>query len=561
MAMYNSNRFHHIKCKQLIRRGSPEVYQLTPPKETIGTLTRITLGERNVKETNKTILLLGETGSGKSTLINALVNYAMGVRWEDDVWFKIVDEKGNRQSETEEEDKSQSGSEEEEEEESQCVSQTSDVIVYQICGFQDKTLPFSLTIIDTPGYGDTRGAKQDEKVSKSLLDLFRSEDGVHEINVVGLVLKAAENRLSDRFRYVLDSVMSLFGKDMEENIVSLITFSDGTKPKNALKTLKTAQIKCAKGEKDQPIHFLFNNCQNEKRGERKEALENAYKTTMTGLRQFGEFLEKKSPQMLEGTVTVLKDRITLEACIKNLKERIEFIEPKQREIQQVQEALRRHEQEKKKNENFYETFDEPYKERENFNGRRQGDYFEGVICCLVCEENCHDPCERVSKPGSCKVMKRGHCAVCTNKCPVSAHVKEQWRYVIKTRKVQRTLQDVKKWFDMSQAECEKTASQLETLQKKMNKLQEEKHRWLEDAYQHILSLEQIALNTKSLSTHIHLDFLIEKMKEKGEAEKVRRLEEIQKREDEGTRAGLSYMLGRARAAAGKVVKEIGQLRM
>ncbi|XP_041666305.1 uncharacterized protein LOC121524848 [Cheilinus undulatus] len=539
--MYNSNRFHHIKCKQLISQGSPEVYQLTPPKETIGTLTRITLGERNVKETNKTILLVGETGTGKSTLINALVNYAMGVRWEDDIWFKIVEERSNRQSEKQEKD------------EGQCVSQTSEVIVYQIFGFEDKTLPFSLTIIDTPGYGDTRGAKQDEKVSKSLLDLFRSEGGVHEINVVGLVVKASDNRLSDRVRYIYDSVMSLFGKDLEENIVSLVTHSDGMIPKNVLKALEVANIKCAKDEKDQPIYFLFNNCLDEKRTEdTREDLEYIYKKTMKGLRQFGEFLDEKSPRMLEGTVTVLKDRITLEACIKNLKERIEFIEPKQREIQQVQEALRRHEQEKKKNENFYETFDEPYKDKEYFNGWRKGDQFEGVICCLVCEENCHDPCERVSKPGSCKVMKRGRCAVCTNKCPVSAHVKEQWRYVIKTRKVQRTLQDVKKRFDMSQAECEKTASQLETLQKKMNKLQEEKHRWLEDAYQHILSLEQIALNTKSLSTHIHLKFLIEKMKEKGDTEKVRRLEEIQKREDEGTRAGLSYM-GRFTAAAGAVI--------
>ncbi|KAM6901454.1 uncharacterized protein PEZ65_019563 [Lycodopsis pacificus] len=501
----NTSKYDYITRKELIDEGSPKVYQLKPKEGEIGSLKRMTVGEKNPNKKNKTILLVGEIGAGKSTLINALVNFAIGVKWEDDVWFKIVEDEKKEQSE----------------------SQTSEVTVYEIFGFEDKTLPYSLTIIDTPGYGDTGGIEQDERVSQRLFDLFRSKDGVHEIDVVGLVLKAGDNRLCDRLSYIFNSVVSLFGKDLEKNIVALITHSPGRTTKNALKALDAANIKCARNEKNEPLHFLFNNCQSEARTDEIEDLEHEYKKATRGMKQFTDLLEKTASQKLEKTVDVLNEQIRLTACIQNLKERIQSIELKRTEIQQTKEALKKHE--RTTNEEFTVEVDEPYKDKETIEGgwRLLGMCFKGATCCTVCEENCHFPgCTIAPTPSQCEVMEDGRCTVCTNKCPAADHVKEKWRFVNKTRKVSKTLQDVKAKNEKNKGENQKKMSLLESLQKEMEDHEANKTQLLDEAYKHVVKLELIALNAVSGSTSVHLDFLIEEMEKKKDAKKVQKLKEM-----------------------------------
>ena len=93
------------------------------------------------------IMLMGATGSGKSTLINAMVNYIIGVEWEDNFRFQMVDDQRERVSKP------------------QAHSQTAFITLYTINKEQDHTLPYTLTIIDTPGFGDTEGVKRDQEIT------------------------------------------------------------------------------------------------------------------------------------------------------------------------------------------------------------------------------------------------------------------------------------------------------------------------------------------------------------------------------------------------------------
>ncbi|XP_028274331.1 septin-4-like [Parambassis ranga] len=510
----NSSPKHQdlISSSTLVSAGSPAVYRLRPKTEKVGALSRLTVGQRNVKKTNRTILLVGETGSGKSTLINALINYSMGVKFEDEVWFKIVEEEERRR-------------------------QTSDVMVYEM--FEGEALPYSLTIIDTPGYGDTRGKEHDDIITQKLLDLFRSDDGVLEVHAVGLVMKASDNRLSDRLSYVFNSVMSLFDKNMEKNIVALITHSDGRKPENVLQALEASNMKCSRDQKNQPVHFLFNNIQHEDRTDDREHLEHAAEISERGMKQFTDFLEQTEAQSLMTTAEVMKERTRLTACVKNLQDRIRLTELKQTEIRQTEEALKEHEEEMKKNEKFTVEVDEVYKEKEPIDGGRRGLVcYNGAVCCTVCEENCHYPgCTMAWSPENCEVMKDGRCTVCTKKCPASDHVKEKWIYETKTRRVQRTSAEMKEKYEKNQRERENA---LKDLEEELKRLTAEESQLLDESYHHVVRLEQIALKVDSVSTHVHLDFLIEKMKERGDTEKVQKLQEMKSREDEGTRAALEY---------------------
>ncbi|KAM3610164.1 uncharacterized protein V6R79_026312 [Siganus canaliculatus] len=529
-----------ISASDLLSSGTPVVYQLKPKIKNIGTLSRITIGEKTPGRTNKTILLVGETGSGKSTMINALVNYAMGVKWEDEIWFEIVKE-GQR---------------------IQAYSQTSDVVVYEIFGFEGEAVNFSLTIIDTPGYGDMRGKTHDAKVRQRLLDLFRSRDGVHEVDAVGLVLKATQNRPTVRLKYIFDSVMSLFGKDIEKNIVAIMTHSDGLPPENAMKALLTAKIKCAKNEKNMPVNFLFNNHQRDPRDEDTEtALENAWRLTTKGMQRFSKFLEEIQPQKLKTTIEVLNSRIQLTAAIHNLQERIKSADETQRAIRQTQSELERNRDSLERNKNFTVEVLEEYTDLEPYgNG---WDFlhvrFDGVTRCQRCEQNCHYPgCATARNASLCEVLADGRCTRCPGRCSVSDHIKDTQKYVNKTRKVKKTLQEIQdscldrsKVVDSSgltQAEQKKKnleeqvfnlSSVLADLEKKVETLEADKTKWIEEAYQHVLKLEETPLTMKTTSTQVDLGVLIETMKERNETVRIQVLEKMISEMDVGSKEVLS----------------------
>jgi len=87
----------------------------------------------------KVICVIGQTGSGKTTLLNTLINYCLGVQLYDKVRYHLI---------TEGHLKAKKG-----------MSVTNDCTQYEIEG-TTRTPP--MIVIDTPGFGDTRGMGQDK---------------------------------------------------------------------------------------------------------------------------------------------------------------------------------------------------------------------------------------------------------------------------------------------------------------------------------------------------------------------------------------------------------------
>ena len=87
-----------------------------------------------------------------------------------------------------------------------------------------------IRIIDTAGYGDTRNDDNhnfDEKITVDIKE-FLEGSTINSINAICLIMKASENRLHDRIKYVLDKLLSLFGKDVMRNIIIIFTHAPQT---------------------------------------------------------------------------------------------------------------------------------------------------------------------------------------------------------------------------------------------------------------------------------------------------------------------------------------------
>ncbi|CAG2190997.1 unnamed protein product [Mytilus edulis] len=126
----------------------------------------------------KTVLLLGGTGTGKSTMVDALINFIAGVSYTDDYRFRLI----------------YKNQEEKERGEKQFQSQTSSVTVYRIPRMKGLKISCGVNIIDTPGFNDTR-KDFDKRITAQIKELFVS--GINHLDAIFVVLPLSTTRLTD----------------------------------------------------------------------------------------------------------------------------------------------------------------------------------------------------------------------------------------------------------------------------------------------------------------------------------------------------------------------------
>ncbi|XP_026004945.1 stonustoxin subunit beta-like [Astatotilapia calliptera] len=310
-----------------IKSDSPSVYKLPLTEEhmNIDGCRKFNFGEETEVQ-NRTIMLFGATGSGKSTLINGMINYIVGVEWEDSFRFKLINEDQST---------------------SQAHSQTSEVTVYKINHQEGFKIPFSLTIVDTPGFGDTRGIERDRETVEQLRNLFTSSHGVTEIDAVCFVAPAALARITPTQNYVFDSVLSIFGKDVAENIRILVTFADVQQPP-VLETINAAGVPCPKTEDKLPVHFKFNNsalfAHNRsseancgKVGDERRVNQMFWEMGAESMKSFFAALNQMETKSLTLTMEVLRERKQLEISVENIQEKLKRMEETSEKLEHVVE--------------------------------------------------------------------------------------------------------------------------------------------------------------------------------------------------------------------------------
>lgn len=146
------------------------------------------------------MLLLGETGSGKTSFLNLLCNcnkvkYLCGKYDEKTVAkFRQYHDIKLEDSETR-----------------QMQSKTSGAKIYK----GDLS-----SIIDTPGFGDSRGLKQDEENVQSIISCLKAES---YINCVCLVINGRQARMSATLKYVLTEITAILPRKVLDNLIVVFT--------------------------------------------------------------------------------------------------------------------------------------------------------------------------------------------------------------------------------------------------------------------------------------------------------------------------------------------------
>ncbi|RIA81664.1 hypothetical protein C1645_547454 [Glomus cerebriforme] len=183
------------------------------------------------------ILLLGETGVGKSTFINAFVNYlkfdtlseAKSGNMEVLIssQFTLTDENYDMKT-------IKIGNDDSNEQlEKVGMSATQECKSYAFYAAENKIV----RLIDTPGIGDTRGIDQDKKNFENILKYISHH---RYINGICILLKPNNSRLTVVFRFCIQELLSHLHRNAKDNIVFCFTNARGTfyRPGDTLPPLK-----------------------------------------------------------------------------------------------------------------------------------------------------------------------------------------------------------------------------------------------------------------------------------------------------------------------------------
>ncbi|KAG4073074.1 hypothetical protein HA402_009493 [Bradysia odoriphaga] len=182
-----------------------------------------------------TILMVGETGVGKSTFINAIVNYLMFENMADaaknlkcviPTSFEVYDEFTMSMKEC------SFGGTDDNECDDKTQSSTQNCKCYNI-----DVGDLRLKIIDTPGIADCRGVERDRLNIKNILHFLSN---FKELNAICVLLKPNNAKVSILFKYCILELLTHLNKSASENILFLFTNSRGTfyKPGDTAKPLR-----------------------------------------------------------------------------------------------------------------------------------------------------------------------------------------------------------------------------------------------------------------------------------------------------------------------------------
>lgn len=350
----------------------------------------------------------GASGHGKSTQINAFVSFLLGGDLEDPARVLLIDDRGAEQHR----------------------SVTQIVTCFRIRPlapiFEGKTL----LIVDTPGFGDSRGIERDAFVMAAMSEFFKIVD---HVNAIIFTVRANEARTTF-LRPVSTYVFSLFAKDVRGCLRTAYTFSDAGQPlaRGALNRL---------GWPTENGEIIVNNCtfNLEMDGSQNDTIvRDSWIYSTRGQYSIMHMLLRAVPVLTQDSSEVTLKRMELERKCE-LAERKVFRTASEAQtliakLNALAEAVGKAPSQKVKIENDVSIM-KPLAPGKS------------TTLCLDCNFTCHITCTRSDDNDkiNCKVMEEGNCVMC-KKCKWDRHKNAKYIIVIEKQEQWVIPQDlIKTW--------------------------------------------------------------------------------------------------------------------
>ena len=297
-------------------------------------------------------------------------------------------------------------------------------------------------------------------------------------------------------RYIFDSILAVFGNDIEKHIHILMTFTDGDEPP-ALNAVKAAHVPFQKS-------FVFNNSALFVNPARSQNGKFFWKMGKDSFAEFFTALKVMEARSLRLTSRVLQKRRQLEVDIINIQKQLRLGTDKLAEIHQHEQILDQHKREVNANKNFNATVIKPKVEEVPLG--------PGIhtTTCLICNRTCHEDCAYAnnSDKASCIAMTDGNCTQCPDKCIWSEHKNVPYRYEYTLITEIITLDQLKRTYEQAKGEVGKQTTLLDRIKTAFNRLRKTNLDLVKNVKECINELQEIALKANPLSSVEYIELLI-----------------------------------------------------
>jgi hypothetical protein len=365
------------------------------------------------------------------------------------------------------------------------------------------------------------------------------------LDAVGFVVQSALVRLTASQQYIFNSVLSIFGKDIKDNIRFLATFADGKRPR-VLDAINEAQLPCRKDRNGLPCHQKFNNgaiySNNQDDDDDYSPIE--WKNGMKNFKLFFEELSYMPTKSLQMTIEVLESRKQLEIKLKWMQNAIPRHLTKMEELRTKEALIERHKVEVDANQNF--EIKVPVSKKVKV----------AVDClaamnCTKCETTCHYPCDPVYAMGWCpafcsddsadkyvvdkllekiiNTFREANCKICPGNCSSKYHENEQQRWIYKQVEETQTLEDIRKKYEKAKGKKMDAEELVAALKWEVNILKKEIVKAIDEIKNLHNKLKKNALHGNPLTTPEYIRMLIDNERKEhtdGFAERIKSLEEL-----------------------------------